>query len=177
MRDLITFLILAILGLAAWYYVKFELPGTKQDSKPGKGPDEPDTPFPLKKGDTKPEVSKLQLYLNVVHDAGLLVDKQFGEQTETAVKEHMGNVQVTAQAYKKLRGRAEEELPNSNYISRIYGAVKNSNLQQYLPGFDSFTGEGQPAPYVRFEDAMNQAIQRGLERSQFRNQKLNYGLI
>ena len=57
----------------------------------GGGSSYSDKGFPLKKGSGGSKVEALQEYLNDVGDYGLVVDGKFGKNTESAVKEELGN--------------------------------------------------------------------------------------
>lgn len=170
MRNILYILVFAILAASVWYYIKFEMPAVKSRKKGNGGTSKegqkPPSTFPLKKGDQRPEISHLQLYLNIVYDANLVVDGFYGDETEKAANEHLGKTSVDKAEFQQLRSEANKKLPESNYAAKLWEYAMNTNVENYL----SFTEEGE---ITQKRDVWQEAIERGKARSQIRNKIIN----
>lgn len=173
MRDFILLLIFLVIGGSLWYYIKFE-------RVPGKDPEDlGDNPegFPLELGDRDGNVSRLQLYLNIVHDAGLPVNGFFDKATRKSIERYLNNDRVGISSYQKLQIQAKEQLKNKSTYQRYIKYLANLNLEHYLidrpkqnkeeSAFSSFSGDVSKAPTQDFGELMDALKTWGMERSRY----------
>ena len=119
-------LILVILVVLKWEWIKSKLPAPVQNILPGgisqtDSPDMSGTPGfnagldykkILKHGVTGPEVETLQSWLNLYAGESLQVDGIFGSKTETALMKHTGLKTITLEkAVKEISDRYNQMNP------------------------------------------------------------------
>lgn len=103
-RLLIILLVLALLGLAVYFIIRFK---SKTNGKEPNGPITEPVPFPLKFGSRGPEVGQLQKYLLKEFGAQVsssgAIDEWWGSMTEAAVNKFMQRDNVSRSTYFKFK--------------------------------------------------------------------------
>lgn len=94
-KIIISIVAILVIGLALWLILR--KPKVKEVQPPSGNP----IVFPMKKGSTGKGVEQLQRYLNQKYSAGLRVDGDWGDKTETAVQTYLKRDNISEEVYNK----------------------------------------------------------------------------
>lgn len=165
MRSFVLMLIFLVIAGSLWYYIKFER-GASSTNKEGKKNDNSEG-FPLEVGDKGGDVSRAQLYMNIVHDTGLAVNGFYDKATKKAVKQITGNNVLTTNNFNTLREKTQAAIQDQATYNKWLTYLNNLNFQSNIwpdnkEADDAFSGFGGDST-----DFLEAARNWGIYRSRY----------